>query len=105
MGRPLDDLFLAWMTQQSGSAASACWYWNMRSLNALADAWDVSGITRRINPGMDGAAARETACASVRAVLSTSQNPQISAHVSVETASPSTAPQLTTDELDTLYNP
>ena len=69
IGRPLDDMLLAWMTEPAGAATSACWFWGMRGLNALADAWDITGITRRINPGMAGAMAREMACASVRAVL------------------------------------
>lgn len=105
MGRPLDDLFLAWMTQQSGAAASACWFWNMRSLNALADAWDISGITRRINPGMDGAAAREMACASVRAALELTQIPAIPAASSIKTAPEEITPEPTADQLDSLYNP
>lgn len=32
----------------------ACWFWNSRRLNALADADDVKGVTRRINGGFNG---------------------------------------------------
>ncbi len=32
----------------------ACWFWNARRLNALADADDVKAITRRINGGYNG---------------------------------------------------
>ncbi len=32
----------------------ACWFWNSRKLNALADADDVKAITRRINGGFNG---------------------------------------------------
>ena len=32
----------------------ACWFWNSRKLNALADADDVKAVTRRINGGYNG---------------------------------------------------
>ncbi len=32
----------------------ACWFWQTRDLNTLADADDVRGITRRINGGFNG---------------------------------------------------
>ena len=32
----------------------ACWFWESRNLNALADADDVKAITRRINGGYNG---------------------------------------------------
>jgi putative chitinase len=37
-----------------GAVMSAVWYWNTRNLNALADADDIRGITRRINGGFNG---------------------------------------------------
>ena len=33
---------------------AACWFWETRGLNALADADDVERITRRINGGLNG---------------------------------------------------
>lgn len=42
----------------SHAAMSAAWYWGTRGLNALADAGDFDGITRRINGGMNGATER-----------------------------------------------
>lgn len=33
---------------------SACWFWDMKKLNVLADANDITGITRRINGGYNG---------------------------------------------------
>ena len=33
---------------------SAGWYWNKHGLNALADAYDVQTITKRINGGLNG---------------------------------------------------
>jgi putative chitinase len=39
---------------------TAAWYWHARGLNALADGWNVAGITRAINgPAMLGAAERQ----------------------------------------------
>ncbi len=35
------------------------WYWDTRNLNALADKNDISGITRRINGGLNGFADRK----------------------------------------------
>jgi putative chitinase len=32
----------------------SCWFWHTRKLNALADADDVKGVTRRINGGYNG---------------------------------------------------
>jgi putative chitinase len=32
----------------------ACWYWQSRGLNALADADDAEAVTRRINGGLNG---------------------------------------------------
>lgn len=37
-----------------GAVEVACWFWNYRSLNALADAGDVAGCTRKINGGLLG---------------------------------------------------
>lgn len=36
----------------------AAWYWHSRNLNALADAGDMRGITRKINGGLTGLADR-----------------------------------------------
>ncbi len=37
-----------------GAAFAACWAWStqFRGLNALADAWDIAGVTRVINGGL-----------------------------------------------------
>ncbi|MCC6720131.1 MAG: glycoside hydrolase [Acetobacteraceae bacterium] len=37
----------------------ACWFWETRGLNAMADADDVTRITRRINGGLNGLADRQ----------------------------------------------
>lgn len=38
---------------------SACWFWNVRNLNELADEGDVEAITRKINGGTNGLADRQ----------------------------------------------
>ncbi|WP_338761971.1 glycoside hydrolase family 19 protein [Massilia sp. METH4] len=41
-----------------GAARSACWFWLTRGLNTLADAGDFIKVTKRINGGTTGLAAR-----------------------------------------------
>jgi len=48
---------------------SAGWYWDTNGLNALADARDVQGATRRINGGLHGLAERQALYAKALAVL------------------------------------
>lgn len=52
------------------AALSACDYWDMRGLNALADAGDYERITRRINGGLNGYDDRVSRLADAREVLS-----------------------------------
>lgn len=46
------------LEQAEWACKSAAWFWNSRSLNALADKGDFQGITRRINGGLNGLAER-----------------------------------------------
>lgn len=46
------------LEQAEWACKSAAWFWNSRNLNALADAGDMRGITRRINGGFNGLAER-----------------------------------------------
>jgi putative chitinase len=46
------------LEQAEWACKSAAWFWNSRNLNALADAGDMKGITRRINGGLNGLAER-----------------------------------------------
>jgi putative chitinase len=48
------------LEQAEWAAKSAAWFWNSRNLNALADAGDFIGITRRINGGTNGLAERQS---------------------------------------------
>jgi len=47
------------LEQAEWAAKSAAWFWNSRNLNALADAGDFVGLTRRINGGTNGLAERQ----------------------------------------------
>lgn len=47
----------------------ACWFWESRGLNALADANDLERITRRINGGLNGLADRRAIMARARVVV------------------------------------
>lgn len=48
---------------------TACTYWTVKGLNALADADDVDRITKRINGGLNGLADRKKHLASMKALL------------------------------------
>jgi putative chitinase len=48
------------LEQAEWACKSAAWFWNSRNLNALADAGDFIGITRRINGGINGLAERQS---------------------------------------------
>lgn len=43
-----------WLTTAEGATMSAAWFWDMRSLNELADKQHFRTITRRINGGLNG---------------------------------------------------
>lgn len=47
------------LEQAEWAAKSAAWFWNSRNLNALADAGNFVGVTRRINGGLNGLDERE----------------------------------------------
>lgn len=42
------------LLQEANSMVAACWFWNTRKLNVLADKDDVRGITKIINGGFNG---------------------------------------------------
>jgi putative chitinase len=53
IGKSIDDT-VAYCETLEGAVESACWFWKTRGLNALADAKDVLGMTKRINGGTRG---------------------------------------------------
>jgi putative chitinase len=52
-GISLDDA-VKYLETDEGALESACWYWQTRGLNGLADTGDIRGITKRINGGTIG---------------------------------------------------
>ena len=56
-GIPLDRV-IEWLTSPEGACRSAAHFWSAHGCNALADAYDFIGVTRRINGGLNGLADR-----------------------------------------------
>lgn len=44
----------AWLLTKEGALKSACWFWNERKLNELADKHDILTMTKKINGGTIG---------------------------------------------------
>lgn len=65
------------VAEHAGAALTAGWYWNTHGLNALADLWQIDGITRGINgAAMAGSADRVERCnRALDALLSTAPAP------------------------------
>lgn len=74
-----------------GAAQSAVWFWQSKSLNRLADLWQIRQMTQVINGGVDGLDQRTAFCeAALKACSGTA---------------PASAPhEMTPDELMNLYN-
>lgn len=53
IGMPLEQV-TNFLETYKGAVQSACWYWNSRNLNSLADAGDTLAITKKINGGTIG---------------------------------------------------
>lgn len=45
-----------------GAADSACWFWETRNLNQMADGWQITLMSRKINGGDNGLGERLSAC-------------------------------------------
>jgi putative chitinase len=50
---------VSYLETNAGAIESACWYWSTRNLNALADAGNVTALTRAINGGTNGLSDRQ----------------------------------------------
>lgn len=47
------------LEQPHFAVESACWFWKVNNLNALADKNDIEAVTKRINGGLNGIADRK----------------------------------------------
>lgn len=68
VGKTLDEAAEYLLTKR-GALESACWFWRTRGLNALADADNLLGITRRINGGVNGLDDRTARLKRIKGVL------------------------------------
>jgi putative chitinase len=48
------DQVVVYMETPRGALHSACWYWKEANLNPLADAGDITGMSKRVNGGTIG---------------------------------------------------
>ena len=53
IGKDIDDT-VAYCETLAGAVESACWFWQQRNLNPLADASDIEKMTQIINGGLNG---------------------------------------------------
>lgn len=51
------------------AALVSAWFWSTKGLNVLADAGNIQGVTKRINPAMLGASHRATLYAAAKKVM------------------------------------
>jgi len=61
-----------YVATEKGAIESACWFWNTKKLNAVADADDIVKMTKIINGGDIGLADRSARYTKAKAVLSSS---------------------------------
>lgn len=54
MGKPLDDVFLAWLETPVGAAESAAFFWEWAKCHPPADAGDIAKVRRIVNGGSIG---------------------------------------------------
>jgi len=64
-GMSVNDL-PAYLQTIEGAARAACWFWEDKGCNALADSGDFQALTRRINGGLKGLTEREDLYAAAR---------------------------------------
>jgi len=57
-GKSLDEI-VGWLTTPEGATRSSGWFWMTHGLNKYADSGDFTGLTRRINGGINGLADRQ----------------------------------------------
>jgi len=68
MGVSVDDV-VAFLGTPEGAVESAAWFWNKNGLNKLADADDVTAVTKKINGGTIGLEDRQKHTAEFKEIL------------------------------------
>ena len=58
LGLTLNEV-IAYLQTPAGAVESACWFWDINKLNAIADKEDFVTATKRINGGVNGLADRQ----------------------------------------------
>ncbi|PNU05474.1 glycoside hydrolase family 19 protein [Novosphingobium guangzhouense] len=53
IGKTVDET-LAYLLTDEGGFIGACWFWRTNRLNVLADGWQITNISKRINGGTNG---------------------------------------------------
>ena len=59
----------SWLETPEGASWSACWFWDSRNLNELADKDDVLGITKKVNGGTNGLDDRKAKLSKLKSTL------------------------------------
>jgi len=68
MGMTLEEV-PAYLETPEGAIMSAGWFWDVNNLNALADAEDITGSTRKINGGVNGLEDRKHHYKKIRSII------------------------------------
>ena len=60
---------ITYVETKKGALESACWYWTVNKLNAIADTGDMRKMTKIINGGLNGIADREIRYVQIKSIL------------------------------------
>lgn len=60
---------IPYLNTKAGALESACWYWTVNKLNAIADTGDIRKMTKIINGGLHGIADREARYTQIKSIL------------------------------------
>lgn len=60
---------ISYLSTTAGALESACWYWTINRLNAIADTGDIRKMTKIINGGLIGIEDREARYAQIKSIL------------------------------------
>ena len=60
---------IPYMETKAGALESACWYWTVNKLNAIADTGDVRKMTKAINGGLNGIEDRQAKYNQIKSIF------------------------------------